>query len=166
MTTKPHTGITLQVQDEGGPPRPATEDEIIAAAHDAINKRFCRGAAIISPAASREFLRLRLGHLEHEIFAVLWLDSRHQILYFEELFRGTIDEASIHVREVAKSGLKHNAAACILAHNHPSGVSEPSAADRSITSELKDALDLIGIRVLDHIVIGKDCQSFAERGLL
>jgi DNA repair protein RadC len=131
-----------------------------------IDNRFCRGTPITSPAASQDFLRLRLGHLEHEIFSVLWLDNRHRVLSFEELFRGTIDGASVHLREVVKSGLKHNAVACILAHNHPSGVSEPSAADRSITQKLKDALTLIGVRVLDHIIIGEDNLSFAEQGLL
>lgn len=166
MTTKRHTSTVLQVQDENSLLRLATEDEIITAAHDVINNRFCRGAAITSTEASREFLRLRLGHLEHEIFAVLWLDNRHQILCFEELFRGTIDGASVFAREVVKSALRHNAAACILAHNHPSGVSEPSIADRSITGELKDALALINVRVLDHIIIGNNTLSFAEQGLL
>lgn len=166
MTTKRHTGLVLKVQEKNNHLRLATEDEIITAAHDVINNRFCRGAAITSPEASREFLRLRLGHLEHEIFAVLWLDNRHQILDFEELFRGTIDGASVFVREVVKSALRHNAAACILAHNHPSGVSEPSIADRSITDELKDALTLIDVRVLDHIIIGNNTLSFAEQGLL
>ena len=100
------------------------------------------------------------------MFAILWLDNRHRVIAFEELFRGTIDGASIHSREVVKSALGHNAAACIMAHNHPSGVSDPSRADENITRRLRDALALIEVRVLDHIIVGEDCVSFAERGLL
>jgi len=111
-------------------------------------------------------MKLHLAHLDHEVFAVLWLDNRHRVLSFEELFRGTIDGASVHPREVVKAALSHNAAACILAHNHSSGVSEPSQADVSLTSRLREALSLVDLRVLDHIVVGEDCTSFAERGLL
>ena len=102
-----------------------------------------------------------------EVFACLYLDNRHRVLHFEELFRGTIDGASVHPREVVKAALHRNAAAVILAHNHPSGVAEPSAADRQITERLKSALQLVEIRVLDHLVVGdQDCVSFAERGWL
>jgi DNA repair protein RadC len=126
-----------------------------------------RGEALTSPALTRRFLASRLRHLPHEVFACLFLDNRHRVLRFEELFRGTIDAASVYPREVVKRALALNAAAVILAHNHPSGVAEPSQADRHITRRLQDALSLVDIRVLDHMVIGDgDPVSFAERGLL
>jgi DNA repair protein RadC len=125
------------------------------------------GPALANPRATREFLRMRLRDLEHEVFCCLYLDNRHRVIAFEELFRGTIDGASVHPREVVKRALIRNAAAVILAHNHPSGVAEPSQADESITRRLKDALALVDIRVLDHLVVGDAaCTSFAERGLL
>ncbi len=124
-----------------------------------------RGKRLTSPAQTMQFLASRLRDYEHEVFAVLFLDNRHRVLAFEELFRGTIDGASVHPREVVKRALQHNAAAVILSHNHPSGVAEPSAADRSITQRLRDALGLVDIRVLDHIIVGDDtCCSLAERG--
>ncbi len=166
MATRTHTGTALQVQDPNGTYRTASDEEVLNAARSTINRRFRRGKALTSPADSREFLRIRLAHLEHEVFAVLWLDNRHRVIAFEDLFRGTIDGASVHTREVVKSALDHNAAACIIAHNHPSGVSEPSRADETITRRLKDSLALIEVRVLDHIIVGEDCVSFAERGLL
>jgi DNA repair protein RadC len=166
MTSRTHTGIALQVQDPNGTYRSASDEEVLNAARSTINRRFRRGKALTSPDDSREFLRIRLAHLEHEVFAVLWLDNRHRVIAFEELFRGTIDGSSVHSREVVKSALGHNAAACIVAHNHPSGISEPSRADQAITRRLKEALALIEVRVLDHIVVGEDCLSFADRGLL
>ena len=166
MAAKTNTGTTLEIQESNGTYRMASADEIIHAARSAINRRFRRGKALSSPTDSRDFLKLKLAHLEHEVFAILWLDNRHRVLGFEELFRGTIDGSSVYPREVVKSALHHNAAACILAHNHPSGVSAASNADRSITSRLKDSLSLIDVRVLDHIIVGEDCLSFAETGLL
>jgi DNA repair protein RadC len=166
MAAKTHTGTTLEIQEANGAYRTASPDEIIHAARSAVNRRFRRGKALSSPADSRDFLKLRLAHLEHEVFAVLWLDNRHRVLGFEELFRGTIDGSSVHPREVVKSALQKNAAACILAHNHPSGISEPSRADLSLTRRLSDALALVDVRVLDHIVVAEDCTSFAERGLI
>ncbi|WP_348674291.1 DNA repair protein RadC [uncultured Abyssibacter sp.] len=113
------------------------------------------------------FLRAQLAHRPHEVFCALFLDTRHRVIAFEELFRGTIDGASVYPREVVKTALGHNAAAVILAHNHPSGVAEPSSADRHLTGRLRDALALVEIRVLDHVIIGQgDPVSFAERGLL
>ena len=121
--------------------------------------------ALTSPAATRRYLQAQLRHYPHEVFSCLFLDNRHRVIAFEELFRGTIDGASVHPREVVKRSLAHNAAALILAHNHPSGVAEPSQADRQITAHLKQALSLVDIRVLDHIVIGEgDPVSLAERG--
>ncbi len=166
MAAKKHTSITLEIQEINGAYRTASPDEIIHAARSAINRRFRRGKALSSPADSRDFLRLKLAHLEHEVFAVLWLDNRHHVIGFEELFRGTIDGSSVYPREVVKSALNSNAAACILAHNHPSGNSTASNADRSITSRLKGALSLIDVRILDHIIVGEECLSFAETGLL
>jgi DNA repair protein RadC len=126
-----------------------------------------RGDALASPADTRRYLTARLRDYPHEVFACLFLDNRHRVIRFEELFRGTIDGASVHPREVVKAALRHNAAALILAHNHPSGVAEPSAADRAVTQRLRDALALVDVRVLDHLVVGDgEAVSFAERGLL
>lgn len=125
------------------------------------------GPALSNPRATREFLRSRLRDLPYEVFCCVFLDNRHRVIAFEELFRGTIDGASVHPREVVKHALARNAAALILAHNHPSGVAEPSQADELITRRLKDALALVDIRVVDHLIVGDGvCESFAERGLL
>lgn len=125
------------------------------------------GPALGNPRATREFLRSRLRDLPHEVFCCVYLDNRHRVIAFEELFRGTIDGASVHPREVVKQALARNAAALILVHNHPSGLAEPSQADELITRRLKEALALVDIRVLDHLVVGDGvCESFAERGLL
>lgn len=126
-----------------------------------------RADALTSPAATRRYLKARMRHYEREVFACLFLDNRHRVTAFEELFFGTIDTASVHPREVVKAALRHRAAAVILAHNHPSGVAEPSRADELLTRRLKEALALVDIRVLDHFVIGDgDPVSLAERGLV
>lgn len=125
-----------------------------------------RGDAITSPQATRDYLNARLRDYPFEVFACLFLDNRHRVLAFEELFRGTIDGASVHPREVVRRVLYHNAAAVILAHNHPSGVAEPSRADEAITRRLQEALGLVDVRVLDHIIVADAMVSFAERGLL
>jgi DNA repair protein RadC len=156
----------LMVRDEEGQYRPATGEEIIEAAMEEMRRRFARGVSITSPEATKDFLQLKLARLEHEVFAVLWLDNRHRVIAFEELFRGTIDGASVHPREVVKQAMRHNAAAAILAHNHPSGVAEPSQADQRITQRLRDALALVEVRVLDHVIVAENTCSFAERGLL
>jgi DNA repair protein RadC len=122
---------------------------------------------LTNPQVVKDFLKLKLAELEHEVFAVLFLDNRHRLLHYEEMFRGTIDGASVHPREVVKLTLRHNAAAVILAHNHPSGVPEPSRADEALTRRLRDALGLIDVRVLDHVIVGgTDTTSFAELGLI
>lgn len=132
-----------------------------------LDQRLERGAPLASPQHSARYLLARLRDYEYEVFAVLFLDNRHRVIAFEELFRGTIDGASVHPREVVRRALRHNAAAVILSHNHPSGVAEPSQADRRITTRLRDALALIDVRVLDHIVVGDgECCSLAEHGLL
>ncbi len=137
-----------------------------------INRRYLREAitgrdVMNSPEATRDYLKLRLRGLSHEVFACLFLDNRHRVIEYQELFRGTIDGASVHPREVLKEALRWNAAAVIFAHNHPSGVAEPSQADLRITKRLQETLDQVDVRVLDHIIVGEnDGTSFAERGLL
>jgi len=132
-----------------------------------LEETLIRGDALDSVAATRRYLTSRLRHQPHEVFACLFLDNRHRMIRYEELFHGTIDGASVHPRQVVRRALHHNAAALIFAHNHPSGVAEPSRADEQITRRLKDALGLIDVRVLDHFVIGDgQAVSFAERGLL
>jgi DNA repair protein RadC len=122
---------------------------------------------LTSPEATRNYLKARLRGFQHEVFACLFLDNRHRVIEYRELFRGTIDGASVHPREVVREAMRANAAAVIFAHNHPSGVAEPSQADLRITQRLREALDLVDVRVLDHIVVGEgDGTSFAERGLL
>jgi len=126
-----------------------------------------RGEVLQSPDHTRRYLQSRLRDYPYEVFACLFLDNRHRVIQFEELFRGTINGATVHPREIVKRSLEHNAAAVILAHNHPSGVAEPSEADRQITRQLNQALGLVDIRVLDHLVVGDgEIVSFAERGLL
>ncbi|MEW8507616.1 MAG: DNA repair protein RadC [Candidatus Thiodiazotropha sp.] len=123
--------------------------------------------SLTSPEQTQDYLQVRLRHYPYEVFSCLFLDNRHRVIGYEELFRGTIDGASIHPREVVKRALERNAAALIFAHNHPSGVAEPSRADRQITQRLRDALALVEIRVLDHIVIGEgDAVSLAQRGMI
>src|SRR5690606_32479372 len=125
------------------------------------------GVAIESPRSTRLFLQAQLRDRPYEVFCCLFLDNRHRLIAFAELFRGTIDGASVHPREVVRDALARNAAAVILAHNHPSGNAEPSQADELITLRLKDALGLVDIRVLDHLIVGDSrCVSLAARGVL
>lgn len=132
-----------------------------------LQEKLQRGSALTSPEASRDFLTLSLRDKRHEAFFVLFLDSKHCVICAKELFRGTIDSTSVPVREVVIEALRYNAAALIVAHNHPSGNSEPSAADRHLTDSLLSALELVGVRLLDHFVIGEGAPvSFAERGLI
>lgn len=126
-----------------------------------------RSDVLTSPRATANYLKARLKGYQREVFACLFLDNRHRVISFEELFFGTIDAASVAPREVVRAALRHNAAAVILAHNHPSGVAEPSRADELLTRRLKEALSLIDVRVLDHIVVGDaETVSLAERGLI
>ena len=130
-------------------------------------ERLRRGDALTDPEATRAYLRQRLADRAYEVFAVVFLDNRHRVIACEELFRGTIDGAAVYPREVVKAALSPNAAAVLLAHNHPSGIPEPSRADRELTRRRREALALVDIRVLDHLVIGDGAStSFAERGLL
>ena len=125
-----------------------------------------RGDALCSPQQTRHYLCAQLQGYPHEVFACLCLDNRNRVIAFDKMFYGTIDGASVYPREVVKQALKKNAAAVIFAHNHPSGVAEPSAADEQITQKLKQALALVDIRVLDHLIVGDSVVSFAERGLI
>lgn len=150
-----------------GPSRYAALQAALELARRHFEELMQTGPGLTSPRTTREYLRMRLRDLPHEVFCCLYLDNRHRVIAFDELFRGTIDGATVHTREVVKQALARNAAAVILAHNHPSGVAEPSQADELITRRLRDALSLVDIRVLDHLVVGDaDCVSFAERGLL
>ncbi|MFA6231384.1 MAG: DNA repair protein RadC [Rhodanobacter sp.] len=149
---------------------PAKRARIVAAlelARRSLAEELQQRHSLSNPRDSGDYLRARLRHLPYEVFGCLYLDNRHRVLAFEELFRGTVDGASVHPREVVRACLQHNACAVIFAHNHPSGVAEPSAADRAITEELRRALQLVGVRVLDHLVIGSgEPVSMAARGLL
>ena len=132
-----------------------------------LETRIAEQDVLTSPEATRDYLKLKLYRLPYEVFACLFLDNRHRVIRYEELFRGTIDGASVHPREVVRKVMETNAAAVIFSHNHPSGVAEPSQADIRITQRLKDALALIEVRVLDHLIVGDgDGVSLAERGLL
>ena len=157
----------LSVRDEQGCYQLATADQILEAARQVIDRKMARGAAFSAPAAVKQYLQVKLAGFEHEVFAVLLLDAQHRLIEYVEMFRGTIDSAVVHAREVVKEALRHNAAAVILAHNHPSGNPEPSSSDKALTLRLRDALALVEIRMLDHIVVGGDrTVAFAERGLL
>jgi DNA repair protein RadC len=139
----------------------------IELARRSLGERLREGAALTSPGAVRDYLRLALGALEHEVFVCLWLDAQHRVISFQESFRGTLTQTSVYPREIVKAALAANAAAVIFAHNHPSGVAQPSQADELLTRNLKEALGLVDVKVLDHfIVAGTQAISFAERGLL
>lgn len=144
----------------------ATRDEVRESALRALD--IVDREAIRSPQDTEQFLKVKLGHLSHEVFAVIYLDNRHRVIKFDELFRGTIDGTSVYPREVVKEALQCDAAAVILAHNHPSGIAEPSQADERITKRCKSALELVDIRLLDHLIIGGNnaATSLAGRGLL
>lgn len=140
---------------------------VMELAQRSIGETLKEGAALTSPGAVRDYLRLALGPRDHEVFVCIWLDAQHRVVKFEEPFRGTLTQTSVYPREIVKSALGANAAAVIFAHNHPSGVAQPSQADELLTRNLKEALALVDVSVLDHFVIaGNQAISFAERGLL
>jgi DNA repair protein RadC len=166
LTSKGVAMTTLYIQ-EGSDFRVARASDVIDRAQALLAQRYRMGSPVLSaPALTRDFLRVHLGACDHEIFGVLHLDSRHRLIAVENLFRGTIANASVYPREVVKAALSHNAAAVVLFHNHPSGQSEPSAADELITRRLREALALIDVRVLDHLIVAESIYSFAEHGLL
>jgi len=144
-----------------------SQDQIIQRALTILAERMRERSALTSPDAVRDYLRLLLHDREHEVFVCVFLDAQHRVTTCSELFRGTLSQTSVYPREVVKEALAHNAAAVVFAHNHPSGVAEPSRADELLTQTLKQALALLDIRVLDHFVVaGAASVSFAERGLL
>jgi DNA repair protein RadC len=146
---------------------PVTADDILRMAQQLASNRLAKGRALTDPQKVFDHLQVLLQDYEHEVFALLLLDAKHRVLGFQEVFRGTLDCASVYPREVIKTALKHNAAAVVLVHNHPSGDPEPSQADRLLTSKLRDALSMVDIRTLDHIVVGREgCVSLAEQGYL
>ena len=131
-----------------------------------LDEKMKRGDVLNNASEVENYLKLKLRHYPYEVFACVFLDNKHRVIEFEELFRGTIDSASVHPREVIRRVIHHNAAAVIFSHNHPSGVAEPSQADQRITDRLKHALSFIDVRVLDHFIIGDEVVSFAQRGLI
>ncbi|NNC23833.1 DNA repair protein RadC [Salinisphaera sp. USBA-960] len=150
-----------------GPAKYAQLQAVLAMARRHLASEVSQRCALTDPDATRDYLRLQLVGMQHEVFACVFLDTRHRVIAFEPMFRGTIDGAAVYPREVVKTALGHNAAAIICAHNHPSGVAEPSRADRDITRRLVDALALVDIRVLDHLIFAGDTSvSLAEQGLL
>lgn len=150
-----------------GPAKYVQLQAVLELARRHLGEQLKREHSFNSPGSVAAYLKAHLRHQGREIFMVLFLDTRHQLIISEELFHGTIDGASIYPREVVKRALQHNAAAVILAHNHPSGVAEPSPADENITLQLREALALVDIRVLDHLIVGSgDVISLAERGVL
>ena len=151
-----------------GPAKYAQLQAVLEMARRALAEAMKQGNLLNTPDTVRDYLRLHLAGLRHEVFFALWLDAQNRLIAAEELFRGTLTQASVYPREVVKKALAHNAAAVVLAHNHPSGVAEPSSADSQLTRELKQALALIDVRVLDHFIVAGTASplSFAERGLL
>lgn len=146
---------------------PISEADILLMARQLASLRLRRGRALTSPKEVFSHLQALLADYEHEVFALLLLDNRHRVIVFHELFRGTLDGANVYPREVVKTALEHNAAATVLVHNHPSGDPEPSQADLTLTHKLQEALNLVGVRTLDHIVVGHEgCVSLAEQGYL
>lgn len=146
---------------------PETEDLILAAAQRIFESRMRIADALTSPAAVRGFLRIQLQDLGHEAFWCVWLDAQNRVIHAEEMFSGTLTQTSVYPREVVKAALRHNAAAVILAHNHPSGIPEPSIQDQALTRTLSEALALVDVKVLDHFIVAPgSCLSFAERGLI
>ncbi len=150
-----------------GPARYSALQAALELARRHFHETLRSGPLLAAPEPTRSFLVAQLRDRPYEVFCCLYLDNRHRLIWFEELFRGTIDGASVHPREVVRQTLLRNASAVIFAHNHPSGVIEPSQADELITRRLKDALSLVDVRVLDHVIVGDSrCFSFAEHGLL
>ena len=167
MEMQPLETGCLYVRDGKRRYQQASAEAIMAAARSVVNTRSQRGISFMDPLTARHFFRDRLAGYEREVFAVVFLDTRHRLIDYAEMFLGTIDSAEVHPREVARLALRHNASAVIVAHNHPSGATDPSAADRTVTARLKQALSLVDVRLLDHIVVGgSETVSMAGRGLV
>lgn len=162
-------GIAIQRNASGlySTHRPVTSDEIIGFAKDLVAERFHRSHVLNSPDDARQYLLLELAREEREVFGVIFVDRQNQVIAFERMFYGTVDSSTVHPREIVKRCLHHNATAVLLAHNHPSGVAEPSKMDIQLTQALLNALALVDATILDHFVVGgSTVTSFAERGLL
>jgi len=158
---------SLLVRDAHGRYVLATPEQILDAARQVIDQRMPRGTSLTSPRAVREYLSAKLAGYQYEVFAVLFLTTHHKLIAYAEMFRGTIDSAPVFPREVAREALRHNSAAVILSHVHPSGSSTFSSADESITKVLREALSLVGVKVVDHVLVaGNSTTSMAELGLL
>jgi DNA repair protein RadC len=150
-----------------GPAKAAQFAAAIELARRSLEEKLRESAALTSPGAVRDYLRLKLGRREEEVFVCIWLDAQHKVIEIDPAFTGTLTQTSVYPREIVKKALARNAAAVIFAHNHPSGVAQPSQADELLTRTLKDALALVEVKVLDHFVVaGNQAISFAERGLL
>ena len=161
------TRVRLVVEDGPGQLRPASEIEVLQVAQSLLKRRLRKGRPLPNPKAVQQYLQLTIGTLDHEVFFILLLDGQQRLIAEKVLFRGTATQAAVYPREVVKEALAVNACAVILAHNHPSGVAEPSQADEIITTRLRDALALVDIRLLDHLIVGDDtCTSLAERGIV
>lgn len=158
---------SLLVRDAAGSYRAVEPAEVLQAALQVLAGQLRGSEALSSPQVVRDFLRIKLGTLEHEVFAVIHLDAQHRVIEYVEMFRGTVSQTSVYPREIVKECLARNSAALILVHNHPSGVAESSRADELLTQTLKNALALVDVRVIDHLIVaGPAILSFAERGLL
>lgn len=165
MKTQEMDQTPLYAKRENQRYRVASADEIIEAARTVAGQRVQRGASFTDPKTSEAFFQDKLAGLEREVFAAAFLDTRHRLIEYVELFQGTIDGAEVHAREVVRRALRCNAAAAIVTHNHPSGDVTPSAADRAVTARLRQALALVGIRLLDHIIVGgRQTLSMASKG--
>jgi DNA repair protein RadC len=150
-----------------GPAKRAEVCAVLELARRSLSQELAERPVFDSPDRVKQHLRLTIGHLPHEVFAVLFLDAQNRLMRLEEMFRGTLTQTSVYPREVVRRALELHAAAVVLAHNHPSGLAEPSRADEFLTTALKNALNLVDVRVLDHLVVGRtEVVSFAERGLL
>lgn len=162
-----HAGAELARIRGLGAAKRAQFAAVVELAQRAIGEGLRQGDLLTSPGAVRDYLRLAIGARPHEVFICIWLDAQHRVIQFDEPFRGTLTQTSVYPREIVKTALARNAAAVIFAHNHPSGVAQPSQADEMLTRNLRDALALVDVRVLDHFVVaGNQAMSFAERGLL
>ncbi len=156
----------LFIQETNGEYRVAHEDDVIYEATQIYNSYFAKGTLLSKPADSVDYLKLKLAKYDHEVFICLFLDNQNKVISCDEMSHGTIDSASVYPREIVKATLRHNANAVIFAHNHPSGLTKPSYADKAMTAKLKNALNTIDVRVLDHIIVGDGTYSFAEKGIL
>jgi len=167
MESQSKQGSPLYVRSKPRRYKVASADEIIEAARGVASQRMQRGASFVNPAESGRYFMDKLGGLEREVFAAVFLDTRHRLIEYVELFQGTIDGAEVHPREVVRQALRCNAAAVIVAHNHPSGELEASDADRAVTVRLKQALALVDVRLIDHVIVGgTQARSLAVLGLV